>query len=187
MIIALVIATLSQAVPLTDLSTLQAGAEYPPAAIRNGDTGTVRYELDIGPMGEVIGCTILASSGSAILDEASCESVRRARFQRPKTGDPASAKYQGSVRWSLDEREATAKPIILFVSGLAPSLIGEKTLVTYSVGANGRISDCKIASSSGDAKLDKFGCRLLGKNARFTASTSPQSPQNILIEWQPSD
>ncbi|HEX8466872.1 MAG TPA: energy transducer TonB [Allosphingosinicella sp.] len=60
---------------------LFADLDYPPAAIRAGEEGAVEFELRLGPNGRVEGCTILVSSGSAILDSETCRMIRtRARF-----------------------------------------------------------------------------------------------------------
>lgn len=60
---------------------LFADLDYPAAAIRAGEEGAVEFELRIGPNGRVMGCAILASSGSAILDSETCRMIRtRARF-----------------------------------------------------------------------------------------------------------
>ena len=186
MLSALIIATLLQAVPLTDLSTLTAGAAYPPGALRNGETGDVRYELDIGKMGEVIGCTILVSSGSAILDQASCEALRGARFEPPKTRDPASAKYQGSVVWRMEDQDGADKVVTVLLRTLPLDLLVPGTLIRHAIDAEGRVRDCRIVSSSGNAKLDKSACQMVTKKARFNPTTAPLPPQTISIEWQQS-
>lgn len=60
---------------------LFADLDYPPAALRAGHEGTVGFELEIGPNGRAMRCSILASSGSAILDSETCRMIRlRARF-----------------------------------------------------------------------------------------------------------
>ncbi|HEX8309597.1 MAG TPA: energy transducer TonB [Allosphingosinicella sp.] len=60
---------------------LFAELDYPPAAIRAGEEGTVEFGLRIGPNGRVERCDVLVSSGSAILDSETCRMIRmRARF-----------------------------------------------------------------------------------------------------------
>lgn len=186
MITAFVIATLSQAVPLMDMSKLSAGVPYPPAALRNRETGTVRYELDIGPMGEVIGCTILQSSGSAILDQTSCETVRRARFEPPKNSDPESAKYRGGVAWQMEDQHGADKVIVFVLRELPLNLLIPRTLIRHAIDARGRVRDCTITDSSGSAKLDEFACRMVSKKARFKPPTAPLRPQTMAIEWRQS-
>jgi protein TonB len=46
-----------------------------------------------------------------------------------------------------------------------------------SIGANGRVTNCQITSSSGSSALDSATCRLLTSRARFTpARDSTGSP-----------
>jgi protein TonB len=40
--------------------------------------------------------------------------------------------------------------------------------VSLSVGANGRVSGCSVASSSGSKTLDQATCRILTSRAKFT-------------------
>jgi periplasmic protein TonB len=39
--------------------------------------------------------------------------------------------------------------------------------VTVSIGVDGRVSDCRVVSSSGDSDLDNATCRLAKRNGRF--------------------
>jgi TonB family protein len=187
MIAAFVIATFLQAIPLADPATWRAGVDYPPAAMRNGDTGVVVYEVAIGPAGDVTDCRIAESSGSAILDEATCRAVlRNARFQPPKPGDASSATYRGKIGWSLDGGDNAGKSVVVIVPELPLALIGVKTVVDFEVGEDGRVRDCKIVSSSGSNNLDATACRSLTERGRFTPSTGPVPRQSMSIEWQPS-
>ena len=64
-----------------DLRTLFSADDYPAAAQRNGEAGTVQAKLFIGPDGKVQSCTVIRSSNSAVLDDATCSILRRrARF-----------------------------------------------------------------------------------------------------------
>ena len=78
--------------------------DYPAAAIRAGEQGDVGFRLDVGPNGRVARCTITESSGSAILDSATCRMLTsRARFT-PATdasATPIEASMTGSIRWRL--------------------------------------------------------------------------------------
>lgn len=40
--------------------------------------------------------------------------------------------------------------------------------VTVGIGTNGRVTDCRVVSSSGNAELDGATCRLATRNGRFT-------------------
>lgn len=81
-------------------------ADYPARALRAGEEGTVRFNLTIGPNGEVTACQIIGSSGYPALDEATCSLVsRRARFNPAvdSTGSAVEGRYANAVRWRLPE------------------------------------------------------------------------------------
>lgn len=81
-------------------------SDYPSASLRRGEQGTVRFEVAIGTNGRVIACRILASSGSAELDAATCRHVtRRAHFQSAsdRTGAKVTGTYAGSIRWVIPQ------------------------------------------------------------------------------------
>ena len=77
---------------------------YPPAALRNEEQGTVAYEADIGPDGRVTACRIISSSGSALLDSETCQQTTlRGRFHpaRDAAGVAVAGTYRGTAGWSL--------------------------------------------------------------------------------------
>jgi protein TonB len=78
--------------------------DYPAAAIGVGEQGRVGFRLDISAAGAVTGCTVTASSGSAILDETTCRVMAtRMRFHpaRDSAGKPMPDTYSSGIRWSL--------------------------------------------------------------------------------------
>ena len=81
--------------------------DYPRAAIRNREEGTVVFRLTVGTDGRVADCTITSSSGSASLDEATCRILReRGRYRpaRDARGNPTTGSDEGSVTWALPRR-----------------------------------------------------------------------------------
>lgn len=58
------------------------GFEYPAAALEAGAEGAVRVGFKVGPAGGVSGCEVLESSGSRLLDSATCENVSKMRGSR---------------------------------------------------------------------------------------------------------
>lgn len=78
--------------------------DYPARDLREGNQGVTRFSLAIGADGSVQGCTVIASSGFAGLDKATCDNVsRRARFE-PATdgnGNRVAGTYRGSIRWQI--------------------------------------------------------------------------------------
>lgn len=88
-----------------DVRQLFSGDDYPAAAIRRNETGSVRARLAIGTDGTVTGCSIVESSGSATLDRATCNVLKgRARFTpaRDSSGRAASDSYlTPAIVWKL--------------------------------------------------------------------------------------
>lgn len=80
-----------------------APADYPRAA--GGQQGTVRAELTVSAAGAVTRCTIVRSSGSAVLDDTTCRLIRE-RFRFTPARDArgrAVADVQGwEQRWWRD-------------------------------------------------------------------------------------
>ncbi|NJR79052.1 energy transducer TonB [Sphingomonas corticis] len=78
--------------------------DYPAAALRAGDEGTVAVTLAIAPDGRVADCAVTQPSGSATLDQTTCRLYRaRGRFTpaRDEAGNPIAATYRDRVRWQL--------------------------------------------------------------------------------------
>lgn len=81
--------------------------DYPPAAIRGGQQGTTSFRLDIDGKGMVTECTVTGSSGSQLLDDATCVLLKtRARFQPAldAQGRPIDAVYSNRFRWELPQQ-----------------------------------------------------------------------------------
>ena len=89
-----------------DVRTLFSTDDYPSRAQRNEEEGTARARLTIGTNGRVTGCSIVQSTGSSSLDQATCKVLQsRARFT-PAT-DSTGAKVQGDyttppITWRLE-------------------------------------------------------------------------------------
>lgn len=80
--------------------------DYAPAAIRAEQQGRVGVLLDIGADGRVSACTLLSSSGTALLDRSSCSLLRRrGRFTpaRDGRGNPAPDRWNYSIDWKLTD------------------------------------------------------------------------------------
>ncbi|WMJ69659.1 energy transducer TonB [Stenotrophomonas sp. 24(2023)] len=54
--------------------------EYPPAALRRGETGSVVVRVDVDAGGQPTGTTLVQRSGSRDLDRAALDAVRQWRF-----------------------------------------------------------------------------------------------------------
>jgi TonB family protein len=78
--------------------------DYPAVAIRNDQSGRVRFALLIQEDGRVADCTIVATSGVPALDSQACAILKaRARFEpaRGSDGKPAKDSVVGSILWRV--------------------------------------------------------------------------------------
>jgi len=93
--------------PRAPLASYILPQDYPPGAVLARTQGMVAYGLRIDPQGRVTACRIVASSGSAALDEATCRILRsRARYMpaRDAQGNPVPDRDQGEFTWTLPPR-----------------------------------------------------------------------------------
>ncbi len=80
--------------------------DYPPAAIRSGDQGSVGVSFTINGEGRVENCQVTSSSGSALLDRTTCQLVtRRGRYSPAldAAGNPTNQRQSLRFRWVLPE------------------------------------------------------------------------------------
>lgn len=79
---------------------------YPPQARAKSQEGLTVYALDIDAQGRVMGCNIVETSGSDLLDSTTCTQVisnGRFRPARDAAGRAVPGRYQGQMRWKLVE------------------------------------------------------------------------------------
>ncbi len=117
--------------------------DYLPFAARNGIEGTVGVRLKIDPEGFVAGCTVVTTSGSALLDAYTCELLpERAHFipALDSEGTPSVGYWSTRVVWKIPSRVSAARDIV------AP----RDMIVSYSfeVDADGSVSGCRIELAS---------------------------------------
>ena len=96
-------AALSTPVPVNPSAWITTD-DYPRAALLAGQSGPVRYRLDVDAQGGVTACTILQSSGVIAIDTATCALLKtRAHFVAPHdaAGKVAPSFYDGTVRWKI--------------------------------------------------------------------------------------
>ncbi|MBC9032034.1 energy transducer TonB [Sphingomonas sp. JC676] len=96
-------------VPLTNPSTWATNDDYPVAALRAHEQGSVGFRLDIGIDGVPAHCEI-AEHVSTVLDAATCAvMMARARFSPALDlkGKPAPASWRSRFRWELPEMPPT--------------------------------------------------------------------------------
>jgi TonB family protein len=77
--------------------------DYPVEALKNGDEGSVEFEVEVDALGRSGNCRIIASSGHPLLDGVTCNVLRaRAQF-RPAVGPDGkavSSVYRSKAVWT---------------------------------------------------------------------------------------
>jgi periplasmic protein TonB len=89
-----------------NLASYVSNDDYPTAAIRNEEQGTTRFRLGVGADGRVTDCIVTASSGSSVLDSATCRLMRsRARFTpaRDSEGKARGDTVSSAIVWMLPD------------------------------------------------------------------------------------
>lgn len=106
--------------------------DYPAEAIRNQQQGTTGFRLEVDEKGVVTACTVTSSSGSQILDDATCALLKaRAKFGHAEDGQgrPIPAVYSNRFRWILPKRDP--QPMVSWTDTLR-----------ISIGAGGEVISC---------------------------------------------
>jgi protein TonB len=76
---------------------------YPPAAYRNGDSGTVLLRVHVDPLGMPYAIDLVQSSRSRELDRAASDAVKRWRFQpAQRNGQPVAGEVQVPITFNAD-------------------------------------------------------------------------------------
>jgi TonB family protein len=161
--------------------------DYPARALRETHEGTVAFRLDVDPAGRVATCTVTVSSGSQVLDSATCRMLRaRPHFipARMADGSAVPDTVRGNVRWRMREDEGRGGvPVAPHPARLltpnpgavtdadyphgAPPLAPRGSRVRVAIGREGRVIGCDLVGSSGSAALDAAACPLYAARARF--------------------
>lgn len=78
--------------------------DYPTEAKKKGIEGSTTFEVDVNAEGKPTACRITRSSGSAILDQATCNVVlSRAKFKPAmRHGKAVASRYSKTTSWRLD-------------------------------------------------------------------------------------
>jgi TonB family protein len=80
--------------------------DYPDVAIQKNASGVVRFVMLIDETGRVADCTVIETSGVAVLDAQSCAILKaRAKFEPAvgQDGKPAKDAYMANFRWVMPE------------------------------------------------------------------------------------
>ena len=144
--------------------------DYPPAALRGGMQGQVRFTLSVDEKGAVTDCTVTGSSGSQLLDETTCTLLKtRAKFAPAEDGRhrPIPALYSNRFRWEIPKSDL--QPIVSWALEFR-----------FTIGPEGEIVSCSKNSfgqtliNEGDACAEIAGIpRPLLKALRGITATGP--------------
>jgi protein TonB len=99
--------------PKSNPSTWTTDDDYPLAALAAREQGKAGFRLSVDASGAVTACTIIASSGSQLLDDATCTLMRGTARLSPaldKKGRPTSGTYSSSITWKLPEPSTSSAP-----------------------------------------------------------------------------
>ncbi len=146
--------------------------DYPTAALREEITGVTRFRAVVGPDGRVSDCEVIQTSGSDILDAASCRLiVRRARFNPAldEAGNPISGYYTTNVRWMI--------PLDLPPE---PGVSSE----SYLVGPNGTLSNCRAKSPDGEENSGSAACPTETMDGSFKDTAGKPISRRVLVKYQ---
>jgi len=78
--------------------------EYPRASLLAEETGTVRVQFVIGPDAQLVGATVVKSSGFKNLDKATVNGLSRCKFKAAyRDGKPVQSSFTTDYVWKLDE------------------------------------------------------------------------------------
>jgi protein TonB len=78
--------------------------DYPRASILAEETGVTRVQFEIGADGQLVGATVVKSSGFKNLDKATVNGLSRCKFKPAyKDGKPVQSSFTAEYAWKLDE------------------------------------------------------------------------------------
>lgn len=124
--------------------------DYPSEALRNEQEGTVAFRIQVGKDGVPSGCEVTMSSGSALLDSATCDLIQsRARFSPAMDGQGRAVvgTYSNSVRWTIPDDPVPA------------SISPTTQVLAFVVDEQGNVTNCRqtITTPSGSRELPGAG------------------------------
>ena len=177
---------------LANLASYISDSDYPAAAIRAGEQGTVGFMLDVRPDGLVSDCHILMSSGSASLDETTCRIMReRPRFSpaHDRHGNPVADHFKARVRWVLPA--TTELDLTSYVSSAdypahaIPRAQVGRIEVELFLARDGSVARCVVSEAGGNTALAARTCALLQERVRLMVGNAPAVPDVLdgYVDW----
>jgi TonB family protein len=159
--------------------------DYPMEAAKKGIEGNATFEVDVDAEGKPTACRITDSSGSASLDQTTCDIVlKKGRFKPAMFhGKAVAGRYSETASWRLEGvAYATAIDPALWFSAddypIEAAKKGAEGTATFEVDVDpqGEPVACRITRSSGSAALDQKTCEVVLKNGRFEPAMSGGKP-----------
>ena len=92
--------------PVAPVASYLSNDDYPAAALRAEEQGTSQVRLTIGPDGRIADCQLSRSSGSDVLDRATCRILQRRMKFHPaldRRGRPKTGRFEARISWRLPE------------------------------------------------------------------------------------
>lgn len=146
--------------------------DYPSEALEQRAFGRVHFRLDVDINGRAVACHVLNTSGFWLLDNKTCTiMLRQARFKPAEdgSGKPIPARFTSSFFWAHGDadlqdwkiltKEVTA-PIMVSISvNRLPTDYTAPALVRARFGEDGKVAECRVELTSGNAKIDAIACR----------------------------
>jgi protein TonB len=135
--------------------------------------GKVSFEAKVDPQGRVSLCTVTVSSGTASLDDATCNLVtQRALFvpARDKRGKPTEGIYRSRVVWTMK-------------SHAMPHPNSESYSTTFVVEADGTVTDCRIDNPALDAPTLARALAGCGKAQYEPYTDNAGDPVRRRVRW----
>jgi len=128
-------------------------ADYPAAAKRAGLGGRVAFGVMFGPDGRPTACRVVNGSGSAMLDQETCQLAMAHAVFVPAldaAGDPIASSYLLTVIWASERTPVLPRT--------APLL----TRALVEIDPSGRIVSCRPDEASNPGAPSLFDCAALG-------------------------
>ncbi|MCY7281047.1 MAG: energy transducer TonB [Sphingomonas bacterium] len=144
------------------LPSLFSKDDYPAAALRDEEQGTVSFAVAINRDGRVTQCSITTSSGSISLDLATCSIIqRRARFSpaRDASGRTVEDRADARIRWELPP----APPI---------PFANQKIGLVFTVETEGGVSECRVEGTAIAPNKDALCAAMMSEAGRIAAAAA---------------
>ena len=126
-------------------------SDYPAVALRQKLQGVTTFRLTVGTNGRVAACSILQTSGTNLLDEATCRAVSQRAMFKPAldlNGNAVDGTYTNRIRWIIPAEDSPDALVQL----------AELTrVVTFIVETDGAVTHCSMLINGVDYTASRNG------------------------------